>query len=61
MPIITVEASKSLTKEEKEKLISDASTIVAEGFQLPIQTITMIIYENTPENIGVGGKPVSKE
>ncbi|RAP46193.1 MAG: 4-oxalocrotonate tautomerase [Methanosphaera sp. rholeuAM6] len=59
MPIIKVEASKSLSKEEKKKLIEDSSQIVAEAFELPVQTITMIIYENCPENIGVGGKPVS--
>ncbi len=61
MPLITVEASKSLSKEEKQKMIENASQIVADAFGLPVQAITMIIYENKPENIGVGGKPVSKE
>ncbi|MBR0471679.1 MAG: tautomerase family protein [Methanosphaera sp.] len=61
MPLITVEASKKLSKETKKTMIEDASKVVAEEFGVPIQAITMMIYENTPENIGVGGKPVSKE
>ena len=59
MPIITVEASKRLSKENKRKLIEDSSQIVADAYGLPVQSITMIIYENCPENIGVSGKPVS--
>jgi 4-oxalocrotonate tautomerase len=61
MPLITVEASKKLSKETKKQLINDASKVVAEEFGVPVQAITMIIYENKPENIGVGGKPVSEE
>ncbi|RAP52761.1 MAG: 4-oxalocrotonate tautomerase [Methanosphaera sp. rholeuAM270] len=61
MPVITVEASKSLSKETKKKMIEETSKAVADAYNLPIQTITMIIYENTPENIGVAGKPVSKD
>ncbi|WP_323737232.1 tautomerase family protein [Methanosphaera sp. ISO3-F5] len=61
MPLITVEASKKLSKETKKTMIEDASKVVAEEFGVPIQAITMMIYENSPENIGVGGKPVSKE
>ena len=49
MPVVTVEASKNLSKETKKEMIE------------PIQTITMIIRENIPENIGVAGKPVSEE
>ena len=61
MPIITVEASKSLSKETKKEMIENVSQTVAEEYGLPIQTITMIIRENIPENIGVAGKPVSGE
>ncbi len=61
MPVITVEASKTLSKETKKQLIKEASEVVAEELGVPIQAITMLIYENTPDNIGVGGKPVSGE
>lgn len=61
MPVVTVEASKSLSKETKKEMIEKVSQVVADEYGLPIQTITMIIRENTPENIGVAGKPVSEE
>ena len=60
MPVVTVEASKSLSKETKKEMIEKVSQVVADEYELPIQTITMIIRENTPENIGVAGKPVSE-
>ena len=59
MPVVTVEASKKLSKETKKEMIEKVSEVVAEEYGLPIQTITMIIRENIPENIGVAGKPVS--
>ncbi len=61
MPVVTVEASKKLSKETKKEMIENVSQVVADAYGLPIQTITMIIRENIPENIGVAGKPVSEE
>ncbi|MEE3325407.1 MAG: 4-oxalocrotonate tautomerase DmpI [Methanosphaera sp.] len=61
MPVVTVEASKNLSKETKKEMIENVSQVVADTYGLPIQTITMIIRENIPENIGVAGKPVSEE
>lgn len=61
MPVVTVEASKKLSKETKKEMIENVSQTVADAYGLPIQTITMIIRENIPENIGVAGKPVSDE
>ena len=60
MPVVTVEASKSLSKETKKEMIEKVSEVVANEYGLPVQTITMIIRENCPENIGVAGKPVSE-
>lgn len=61
MPVVTVEASKNLSKETKKEMIENVSQVIADSYGLPIQTITMIIRENMPENIGVAGKPVSEE
>ncbi len=61
MPLITIEASKSLSKDDKKKLIEDTSQIVADAYGLPVQSITMLIYELGAENVGVGGKPVSEK
>lgn len=61
MPVVTVEASKELTKEQKKEMIEKVSQVVSAEYGLPIQTITMVIRENTPDNIGVAGKPVSGE
>ncbi len=61
MPVVTVEASKNLSKETKKEMIEKVSVAVADAYELPVQTITMIIRENIPENIGVAGKPVSGE
>ena len=60
MPVVTVEASKKLSKETKKEMIEKVSQVVADEYGLPIETITMIIRENSPENIGVAGKPVSE-
>lgn len=60
MPLITIEASKSLSKDDKKKLIEDTSKIVADAYGLPVQSITVLIYELGAENVGVGGKPVSE-
>jgi 4-oxalocrotonate tautomerase len=61
MPVVTVEASKKLSKETKKEMIENVSEVVANEYGLPIRTITMIIRENLPENIGVAGKPVFEE
>lgn len=59
MPIITIEASRSLSKEDKKKLIEKTSNSLANSLNLPVNAITVIIYENIPDNIGDGGKQVS--
>lgn len=59
MPVITIEASRTLDKETKKKLIEDVSKSVAESYGFPIQSIDVIIRENSPDNIGDGGVQVS--
>ncbi len=55
MPIITVEG-RALDIEKKRELVAKITEIATQIYNLPKETITVVIKENPPENIGVGGK-----
>lgn len=55
MPIITVEG-RVLDIEKKRELVTKITEIATQIYNLPKETITVVIKENSPENIGVGGK-----
>jgi len=60
MPIITLEGPK-LKKEQKEAIIEDftdvASKIISD---IPKEAFVVILKENSDENVGVGGTPLSQ-
>lgn len=60
MPVISIEASKTLPKETKQELIKEVSESLAKSLNVPVQAIVVMIIENKGENIGVAGKPVSE-
>ena len=55
MPIITIEGPKA-SKEQKKELIEKITKVASECYNLPEQAITISIYENPMDNVGVGGK-----
>lgn len=58
MPAITVEAAK-LTKEQKTQLIAELTDSTSKILGLPKDIIFVFLKENDPDNIGVGGLPLS--
>lgn len=59
MPIITIEAG-NMDKEQKEALIQRFTVAASEILHLPEQAFVVILKENNPDNIGTGGKMLSK-
>ncbi|MDO5826209.1 MAG: 2-hydroxymuconate tautomerase family protein [Methanosphaera sp.] len=60
MPVITISGPENVSKETKKEIIEKTSKVVAEAYGLPIQTITVIIQENSQDNIGVAGQQLSE-
>lgn len=59
MPVIIVESNK-ISTDKKRKLVKSMTKIVAEAYELPEDTITILIRELEEEDIGVGGKLLSE-
>lgn len=59
MPAITVEAAE-LTKEQKNALIAELTDSASRIMGLPKEIIFVFLKENSPDNIGAGGKPLSE-
>ncbi len=54
MPVIIFEGPK-LTKEQKTELVKQFTEISQKITNIPKEAFIIIIKENPPENIGVGG------
>ena len=55
MPVIIVE-SNPVSIEKKRKLVEKITKIAAEIYELPEDTVTILIRELEREDIGTGGK-----
>ncbi|MBZ9570114.1 tautomerase family protein [Methanobrevibacter sp. TMH8] len=55
MPVIIVE-SNPVSTEKKRKLVKEMTKIASEIYELPEDTVTILIRELEREDIGVGGK-----
>ncbi|WP_425059560.1 hypothetical protein SCACP_01520 [Sporomusa carbonis] len=59
MPIITIEAGK-MNKDQKDALIRDLTQTASAILKIPEQSFIVVLKENDPDNIGSGGKMLSK-
>ncbi len=59
MPVITLEAGK-LEKDQKESLIAGFTKIASEILGIPAQAFVVLLKENEYDNVGSGGKMLSK-
>lgn len=59
MPVIKVEIAKT-TKEKKTEMIEKLTKTMSEITNIPTQAFTVYINEHDPDNIGVGGVPLSE-
>jgi 4-oxalocrotonate tautomerase len=60
MPNITVDGPVIKDVDKKRVLVREMTDAAVKAFGLPEETIVVIIKENKPENVGVGGKLVSE-
>ncbi|ADL57801.1 4-oxalocrotonate tautomerase family protein [Methanothermobacter sp. KEPCO-1] len=54
MPVIQISCNK-LTREKKRELVKRITEVSSEVMGLPESTITVLIREVPPEDVGVGG------
>lgn len=59
MPVISIEAS-AMNKDQKEALIQSFTKTASEILNLPEQAFVVLINEYNRDNIGTGGKMLSK-
>lgn len=59
MPFIQFDGPQ-MTKEQKAELIARLTQTAREVLGIPEQAFTVIIRENSMDNIGVGGKMLSE-
>ena len=56
MPNITVEGPRINDIDIKRNLVRKMTDVAAEAYKLPTQVIVVVIKENSPENVSVGGQ-----
>ena len=56
MPVITVEGPKITDFEKKRKLARDFTEAASEAFDLPKESIVIILHETSPECVATGGE-----
>ena len=56
MPLITVEGPVLTSREKKRQLIITLTAAATQIYELPREAFTVLIKENPPENVGLGGK-----
>jgi len=59
MPNITVDGPKINDLEKKRVLVREITDAAEKAYQFPREAFVVVIKENPPENVGVGGKLVS--
>ena len=58
MPLVTIDGPVIKDIEKKRKLIKDITETVADSYEFPKEMIVVLLKENSPENVGVGGQLV---
>lgn len=54
MPVVNIQITP-LSKETKKEIIEKATKILSEVTKIPTEAFTVIISEDSPDSIGVGG------
>ncbi len=56
MPHITVEGPPITSVAVKRRMVEEMTSTAARAYGLPEQIMVVVIKENKPENVGVGGQ-----
>jgi 4-oxalocrotonate tautomerase len=55
MPVIQVNAFKQPDIDKKRRLVAKLADIMVELYGVPRESVTVMIKEDEPENVGIGG------
>jgi len=55
MPTIIVEGPPMTDPDKKRSLVREMSESASRAFGLPVEAMVVLIHENQPDNVGVGG------
>ncbi len=61
MPSVTIEGPKIDNLEIKRVLMKEITDALEKAYSLPKQTYIVLIKENLPENVSVGGQLISEK
>lgn len=56
MPNVTIDGPKIEDVEIKRVLVNEITDALEKAYKLPREVYVVLIKENLPENVGVGGK-----
>ena len=56
MPIATIEGPKIEDVKKKGELVKEITDALEKAYKIPREAYVVLIKENSPENVGVGGK-----
>jgi 4-oxalocrotonate tautomerase len=56
MPTITVEGPVLASLDKKRELVRGMTDVAAKVYGIPAQAMVVLIRENPPENVGLGGE-----
>jgi 4-oxalocrotonate tautomerase len=56
MPIATIEGPKIEDVKTKRELVKGITDALEKAYKIPREAYVVLIKENSPENVGVGGK-----
>jgi 4-oxalocrotonate tautomerase len=59
MPNISIEGPQLADIEVKRRLVSEMTAAAVRAYNLAREAIVIVIKENPPENVGVGGKLIA--
>ena len=59
MPNITIEGPKIKDIQLKRNLVKELTDAAVKAYDLPAQAIVVLIKENQPDNVGVGGQLIA--
>ena len=59
MPLITVEGPKIDDLDRKRQMVKLLAEAASEVYGMDKENIVVLIRENSPENVGIGGKLVA--
>lgn len=60
MPVVTIDGPENASVEVKKEIIKKVSQRVAEAYDMPVESITVLLRSTPADNVGVGGKQLSE-